>query len=602
MDNDSATSDTTGASAETPTEGRPMSKLPTHLAQTLGNRILNSRSVTDVESQTLELERYVQPLPRPAVKDPDERRERSDYYEIEIEEVTQSLHPDLPDTTVWGFDGSFPGPIIEAKQDRRVEAHFDNSSLPDEHLFDVDERISGTSPSDYPDYDGPVPEVRTATHFHGLNIEPESDGQSTAWTAPDGTTGPGFEKEVQEVPNRQARMTGLYHDHAWGITRLNVYAGLAGLYLIRSPAEEALDLPENEYEIPLLLQDRTFNEDGSFSYPDTWVSEFAGDTALVNGAVWPYLEVEPRRYRFRVVNGANARTFNLGLSADSGGDVPLMYQISPDQGFLESAVSIGSGGDVESLLLAPFERAEVIVDFSDYAGQTLTVTNDAEFPYQGQNDGSDLDEVLQIRVTDPDEPPADPSADPMALDLPSPPKFDEEDAVEVREMTMDMTVEDDLVVHRLNGARMFDEESIVRPQLGTTEIWELENPTGVSHPIHLHLVGFEVIGRGPDGTDAPRPNERGEKDTVRVDPGETVRILVEFGDFTGRYPWHCHMLEHEDNAMMLMFEVVADTEDELDVSCSRTVETGVALHRAETEPGNDLLITGGEDEDGNPIC
>lgn len=560
------------------------------------------QSASDLTAQSPDLERYVQPLPIPDVREPDEERADSDYYEISIEKFTQSLHPDLPDTTLWGFDGAFPGPTIEAERDRPVEVRFDNSSLPEEHLFGVDERITGTSPEDYPDYDGPVPEVRTSTHFHGLNIAPESDGQSTAWVAPDGTTGPRFETEVQEVPNRQARMTGFYHDHAWGITRLNVYAGMAGFYAITSPAEEELDLPEGEYDVPLLLQDRSFNEDGSLDYPDTWVSEFPGDTAVVNGAVWPYLEVEPRRYRFRLANGSNARSYNLRFEPDSDVDAPTMYQFAPDQGFLESVVPIGPGGELDSLVLTPFERAEVVVDFSEYAGETLTVTNDAEFPYQGENSGSDLEELLQIRVADPDEPPADPSADPTTLDLPSPELPDEDDAVEVREMTMSMTVEDDLVVHLLNDARMFDEDSIVRPELGTAEIWELENPTGMTHPIHPHLVGFEVIGRGPDGTDDPYPNERGEKDTVRVDPGETVRILAEFGDFTGMYPWHCHMLEHEDNAMMLMFEVVDEDGNVLDVSCTKTVETDAPLHRTENEPGNDLLITGGEDEDGDPLC
>ncbi len=503
-----------------------------------------------------DLEKYVQPLPIPEVREPDGKRRGADYYDVPITEFTQSLHPDLPDTRLWGFDGVFPGPIIKASRNRRAKLRFDNSDLPEDHLLNVDERIGGTSPEDYPDYDGPVPEVRTATHLHGLNIEPESDGQSRAWTSPGGVTGPEFAKEVQDVPNRQSRMSSVYHDHARGITRLNVYAGLAGFYFIESQKEEQLNLPSGEYDVPLLLQDRTFNEDGSLYYPESFVSEFAGDTAVVNGAVWPYLEVEPRRYRFRIVNGSNGRAFGLRLGTESDTDAPLLYQIAPDQGFLESVVPIGSRGNLESLVLTPFERADVIVDFSDYAGETFTVTNSAEFPYMGQNEGSDLEELLQIRVSESDAGVEDTSSDPTGLALPSRREYTEESAKEVRKMTLDMSMDGDLPVNLLNNTRGHDEDAVVKPQLGTTEIWELENNTGHTHPIHLHLVGFEILGRGPDGTDDPGPNELGEKDVVRVDPDETVRIITQFGDFSGRYPWHCHILEHEDHDMMLPFEVV----------------------------------------------
>jgi laccase len=548
-----------------------------------------------------DLEKYAQSLPLPDIRDPDENANNggnprppahageqgppdhageqgppdhansqkpatqsdADYYDVPITEFTQSLHPDLPDTTLWGYDEVYPGPIIKAQRDQPVNVRFDNSDLPEEHIFTVDDIVDGTDPEDYPDHHSvsEVPEVRTSTHLHGLNIEPESDGQSMAWTSPSGVSGPMPGKEVQEVPNHQSRLTGVYHDHALGITRLNVYAGLVGFYFIESEEEEQLDLPSGEYDIPLLLQDKTFNEDGSLYYPDSFVSEFAGDTAVVNGAVWPYFEVEPRRYRFRMVNGSNGRAFNLRFEHESGEEAPTMYQIAPDQGFLESVVPIGSDETLDSLLLTTFERADIIVDFSDYAGETFTVTNDAEWPYMGQNSGSDLSELLQIRVTDPDEDPEDTSTHPENLNLPGFEGFDEDDVVETRHMTMDMTTEDGVALNLLNNSRMFDEDAVVKPQLGTTEVWELENRTGHTHPIHLHLVGFEVLGRGPDGTEEPDPNERGEKDVVRVDPDETVRIITKFGDFAGRYPWHCHVLEHEDHDMMLPFEVVSEDSD-----------------------------------------
>ncbi|WP_435176491.1 multicopper oxidase family protein [Halorussus sp. AFM4] len=529
-----------------------------------------------------DLKKFVQPLPIPSVREPDGRRKGAAYYEIPLREFEQQVHPDLPPTTFWGFDGTVPGPIIKARRNERIKLRFDNSELPSDHLFEVDERVGGTSPEDYDDYDGPVPEVRTVVHQHGLNVEWQSDGQAAAWTSPDGVTGPRFEKHVHDLPNRQSRMTATYHDHALGISRLNNYAGLSGFYIIESPREKRLNLPSGEYDVPLLLQDKTFEADGSLHYPDEFVANFAGDTAFVNGAVWPYMEVEPRRYRFRLVNQSNGRTFDLALASDYGdghedheADVPLLYQFAPDQGFLEDIVSIGPGSDLDSLVLAPFERAEVVVDFAGHAGETFTVTNSAEFPFTGGRDvdgghgGHDSDtesdthlgEIMQFRVTEPGYEVTDDSAHPRTLELPTQPGPNPRAAKETRHMTLGMRMQNGLRTHVLNG-KTFDAEGVdAKPQLGTTEVWELENNSMHTHPIHLHLVTFRVIGRGPGGMAAPHPNERGPKDVVRVNPGETVRIAVQFGDFTGTYPWHCHILEHEDQSMMRPFEVVAGNAD-----------------------------------------
>jgi FtsP/CotA-like multicopper oxidase with cupredoxin domain len=536
-----------------------------------------------------DLEKFVQPLPIPSVREPDGKRKGADYHEISLREFEQQVHPDLPPTTFWGFDGTVPGPVVKARRNQRVKLRFDNSGLPSDHLFDIDDRIHGTSPEDYPDHDGPVPDVRTVIHQHGLNVEPESDGQATAWKSPDGTTGPRFAKHVHDLPNRQPRMTATYHDHALGVSRLNNYAGLNGFYVIESPHEQRLNLPSGEYDVPVMLQDKTFEADGSLHYPSSFVPNFAGDTAFVNGAVWPYMEVEPRRYRFRLVNQSNGRTFDLALedghdddedNGDHGdghsndADVPLLYQFAPDQGFLNDVVPIGPGRDLESLVLGPFERAEVVVDFSGHEGETLTVTNDAAFPFAGgQGGGGDhggddghggggdsethLGEIMQFRVMDPDHEVVDDSAHPLDLSLPTHPGYNEQAAKETRHMTMGMRMENGLTTHVLNGKTFSDGGVDAKPQLGTTEVWELENNTMHTHPIHLHLVEFRVIGRGPDGTEDPAPNERGPKDVVRVDPDETVRIITKFGDFTGQYPWHCHVLEHEEQAMMRPFQVVA---------------------------------------------
>lgn len=544
---------------------------------------------TAVAESSPALEKYVQPVPIPEVREPDGKRKGADYYEIPVVEFEKRLHPDLPETTLWGFDGSYPGPIIRTRRNERIKVRFDNSDLPEEHLLDIDDRINGTDPADYPDYDGPVPDVRTVTHFHGLNVAPEDDGQADMWKSPDGVTGPRFSKHVHDIPNRQRRLTSTYHDHARGISRLNVYAGLAGFCFITSEQEAQLDLPTGEYDVPLMLQDRSFEEDGSLHYPDSFVPNVAGDTAVVNGAVWPYLEVEPRRYRLRLLNVSNGQAFDIRLENESGSDVPTLYQIAAGHGFLDRVVEVGPDGDLDSLLLAPFERGDVVVDFSGYAGETFTVTTDAEFPIEGGDDhdeggdhqavessdgddhddghdggghgggnvvGGPLDELMQIRVTD--SPTTDDSADPRELVLPSNSGPDENAAVETRHMSMSMDMKMDSAeppIHLLNDRR-FNDDIAVQPQLGTTEIWELENGTMHTHPIHLHLVEFDVIGRGPDGTDDPDPNERVGKDTVRVNPDETVRILVKFGDFAGQYPFHCHILEHEDHEMMRPFEVV----------------------------------------------
>jgi FtsP/CotA-like multicopper oxidase with cupredoxin domain len=556
------------------------------------------------------LAKFAQPLPRLEKRQAERRGWRGAYHEISVEEATHSFHPDLPDTTIWGFDGQFPGPIVESWQNRPAYVRFDNSGLPDEHLFEVDEGIRGTTTENYHDYDGPVPEVRTVTHFHGLNAPTASDGQADMWTSPGGVEGPRFSRSVQEIPNRNARISTVYHDHARGISRLNNYAGLTGAYLLKSWREAFMPLPDDEYDVPLVLADRAFHDDGSLYYPDEFVANFAGDVATVNGAAWPKMQVEPRRYRFRILNPSNGRTYGLKLAregGDDGGDgdhgsedgdhggeddsgVPSIYQISAGHGFLEDVVEIGHGGDMETLLIAPFERAEVIVDFSEHAGETLTVTNHAQFPYSGGShdgggghddgmsgmdsdgmDGSDggmddggghddggeqpqIHEIMQFEVAE-ESHGWDRSRHPTELRMPDRHLPDGDDAQETRQVSMEMVMGSNPSLHTLNGKRWGDPIEI-EPELGSTEVWEISNSSMHTHPLHLHLVEFSVIGRGPDGTEPPHPNERGGKDVVRVNPDETVRIAVNFGDYAGKYPFHCHVLEHEEHEMMRMFEVV----------------------------------------------
>jgi spore coat protein A len=204
-------------------------------------------------------------------------------------------------------------------------------------------------------------------HLHGGHVPPQSDGY------PETTLLPG-QSAAYEYPNLQSPATLWYHDHALGITRLNVYMGLAGFYMIRDPAESKLNLPRGRYEIPLVIQDRSFNDDSSLEYPESWEEEFFGDAILVNGKVWPYLDVEPRKYRFRILNGSNSRTYKLAL--DSG---QAFYQIGTDGGLLEEPV------EVKQITLTAGERADVIVDFSKRRGEVHLV-NSAPAPFPGDSE------------------------------------------------------------------------------------------------------------------------------------------------------------------------------------------------------------------------
>jgi FtsP/CotA-like multicopper oxidase with cupredoxin domain len=520
----------------------------------------------------------------PAVMEADGRRRGATYYKVELQDGTHDHFPfngsfSPAPTPIFGYEGQFPGKTIEARVNQRLAVEFVNE-LPNQHVLGpIDTRVHGTK---WEDYDatwveaneeefGTFPETRAVTHTHGLHVESASDGLPEQWTSSslDGAevlTGPQHQKAVFDYTNRQNEATLWYHDHALGITRLNVYAGLAGFYLLRGPNEERLGLPSGDQEVPILFQDRSFNEDGSYDYPTDFEAEVSADVSVVNGLAWPRFQVEPRQYRFRMLNGSNGRFFNLRLETDgnngNGDGVPTIYQIGAELGFLRDVVSIGPDEemDMESLLLAPAERADVIVDFSEYAGETFTVTNDADFPFENPTDstgtdGAGLSELAQFEVLD--ETPADPVVDPTRLRLPGPERFEEAAAVETRQMTLTSPESDPsgLDTHLLND-KHWNDPIETRPQLGTTEVWELQNETPDAHPIHLHLVDFQVIGRGPDGTEPPEPNETGNKDTVKVYNGETVRIISRFGNFAGRYVWHCHILEHEDQEMMRPYEVV----------------------------------------------
>jgi len=435
---------------------------------------------------------------------------------------------------MWSYGGSVPGLTFETRNGQGVLVEWVNE-LPSSHFLPIDHSLHGAEKD--------KPEVRGVVHLHGGKTPPESDGYPEDWYV-------SGHSRTYYYPNRQDPALLWYHDHAMGINRLNIYAGLLGLWVIRDSVEDALHLPQGKYEIPLVLMDRDLRPDGQLSYPVSadpdrpWVPEAFGEAHLVNGKLFPYLDVEPRKYRFRILNGANGRFYWLSISEGAE-----MVQIGSDQGLLQAPVA------VKHLHLAPGERADLIVDFAPHRGQQLTLQSEAL-------------ELVQFRVA------ATPTPDPSLLPatLRPVPRIPESRAVKTRRLTLDeqMNMVAESMGMLLNKTP-WHMPITEKPVLNSTEIWEFVNLTDDVHPIHLHLVRFQVLDRrrfdafefmttgnlryvGPPL--APDANELGWKDTVRVNPKTVTRIIVPFAGFAGRYVWHCHILEHEDNEMMRPYEIL----------------------------------------------
>jgi len=489
---------------------------------------------------------YADTLPIPAVAkpvgthpDPDDPSRSLPYYSIHMRESQQRLHPSLPPTKVWTYadralPGTFPGPTIMARKDEPVLVRWTNS-LPHKHIFPVDHTICGAEAN--------KPEVRAVTHLHGGKLPHAYDGFPENWF-------PVGESALYRYGNVQDACTLWYHDHAMGLNRLNAYAGMMGMYLLRDENEDSLNLPSGKYEIPLVLCDRMVDRNAQFFYPNSgdpqspWVPEFFGDAILVNGAWKPRLEVEPRPYRFRILNGANSRFFLLSLTGSG-----TIHQIGTEQGLMASPV------ELKELNLAPAERLDVVIDFSRYAGKQIELFN-AVFP------------IMQFVVADG---PVTPLALPATLR-----KLDflpESSAVRTRTLTLrEVENWNGQPLRMLLDSKYWHDPISERMRNGDVEIWEFANTTDDTHPIHLHLVRFQVLDRRNFKvwnwvnerkmiyTSPPMPpyaGERGWKDTVRAEGQQTTRILVKFDGWPGKYAWHCHVLEHEANEMMRPFEVHA---------------------------------------------
>lgn len=392
-------------------------------------------------------------------------------------------------TPTLGYNGNYLGPVVKVSDGELVNMHITNK-LRDE----------------------------TSVHWHGLEAKGDEDGGPLQVIQSGSTWEPTF------IINQPAS-TLWFHPHVIGTTATQVYYGLAGLFLIEDENSKSLNIPD-EYginDIPLIIQDRSFNDDGSFIYNNNMMDGAAGDVIMVNGVITPYLDVKQVKMRFRIVNGANASNFNIEMNNNSD-----FYQIASDGGLLESPVIS------KSLFISPGERAEIIIDFSKYKkGEILKLLSDNQL-------------VMTFRVGD--------EADDLTIipdALAKIEKMDENLATGVK------TIELDGMGHMvsLNG-RKFDINRVDdNVTLGDVEIWEITaNSTmmnNMGHPFHIHGTQFQVLSR--NGKE-PEANEKGWKDTVYIKADETVKIIVKF-KYKGMFMYHCHILEHEEAGMMGQLEV-----------------------------------------------
>ena len=551
---------------------------------------------------------------------------------VRIRAGEHRFHRDLPASTIWGFEGTFPGPTIEAERGQPVTVEWHNELEGD---FPVVVTVApeardgdGVPVQCLPGLSGGEPDRQatgltghTVVHLHGGLTPASYDGWAENLFAPG-------QPAVFHYPMGQRAALLWYHDHVMGITKLDVYAGLAGLWIVRDDRERELGLPEGPpFEVPLLIQDRNFDVDqegrltGRLVHKtDPEVMEAFAPFTVVNGKVWPVLEVQPASYRFRVLNGSNARTYRLVLLRDGAPELDRITQIGTDHGLLRAPVSVPADG----LVLSSAERADLLVDFSDLApGSELTVLNTAAAPFDGSSfpaadaeQAADLEgllpfpQVLRFRVagraasgralprelaTDYEPPAAEALAGARrrAIALVEREVEGEPNMLTMRELAAVAEPDGSPLVSVVDGGRTthyrvvaahFEDATTFFPMLGEPEVWQLINLTGDTHPIHLHLDPFQILARRPlryeiaagglgdrdlaatvtlerDPHDelehAIDDNERGLKDTIRVNPNELVEIAVRFTTYSGRYMYHCHILEHEDRDMMRPFVTMA---------------------------------------------
>jgi spore coat protein A, manganese oxidase len=473
---------------------------------------------------------FAQDLTIPPVLQPVRSDATTDYYQMTQEEAQVEILPGLT-TTIWGYDGSFPGPTVVARRGRGAVVTVTNKLplLGATKAAYVCGDMAGMAMPGLPALSPAEKASATVTHLHGAVTAPNSDGYTTD-LVPVGTS------RDYVYPNNQRAATLWYHDHAMDTTAYHNYMGLSGMYIVHDDEEMALPLPKGEYDVPLIIRDRTFNADGSFVLPTGQFFD-DGNVTLVNGKAWPRFEVANRKYRFRILNASNSRPYLLTL----GPDRPLV-QIATDGGLLPAPV------ESASIPLAPAERIEVVIDFAAYPlGSQVVLQNIGRDGQMGQ--------VMRFDVVRSAE---DDSSVPATLTTIEP--LRPEQAVRERTFVFGPTLSWAHLPYdwTING-QTFDPNRIdATPNLGDVEIWHFVNHKlggihGMPHPIHVHLVNFQLLDR--KGV-KPAAYETGWKDTVNVEQGEEARVIMRFEGYKGKYMLHCHNLQHEDCAMMTNFETV----------------------------------------------
>ena len=411
-------------------------------------------------------------------------------------------------TATLGYNGNFLGPTIRVRNGQRFKIAVKNN------LSQV-----------------------TTLHWHGMHLPARWDGGPRQPIPPGTTWSPDFTIKQQAA-------TLWYHPHAMGLTGEQVYHGLAGLVYIEDEVSDQLDIPKTYGvdDIPLVIQDRRFFANGQFAYVQNMhdvMNGVIGNYLLVNGVMQPTLKVPGRLVRLRLLNGSNSSIYRIGFS-----DHRVFHVIASDGGFLETPAAMNS------IVLSAGERAEVLVDFA-VGGTSLQVEQMKGGSFTAMRITTNTDKAGPARVP----------THLRTLD-----RIPESEASGVREFIMETMAMGGgrmgmgMMGRRLtiNGKKMDINRIDERVKLGSTEIWEITNRSAMMmsmpHSMHLHDVQFQILSRNGQ---LPPPHERGRKDTVLIMPGETVRIISRFHDYTGVYMYHCHLLEHEDDGMMGQFEVVA---------------------------------------------
>jgi spore coat protein A len=476
---------------------------------------------------------FTRPLTRPAVLRATGRAgDGTDLYQVSAQVADAEILPGVR-TSILGYQGTFPGPTIETRRDRAVAI---------EHINEL--------------------AVPTVVHLHGGRVPSASDGFPTdlvlprsangGMNSPDGTMSMPDPKadiatgsRVYRYPQNQRAATLWYHDHRMDFTGPGVYRGLAGFHLIRDDEEDALDLPAGERELPLMLSDRAFDGDGQFDYPaidpsmngvagvnNDYMDGVTGDVILVNGRPWPIAEVDAVRYRLRWLNASNARRYQLVLEPPPPGGHGFQH-IGSDGGLLSAPIGL------DSLIIAPGERYDVVVDFSRYpVGTEVTVRN--------QLGRKSTANVLRFVVT---RTATDASRVPPTLSTIE--RLQRSAVQNVRTFVFRRGVVANRQGWRINDLPFDPAFPMATIRAGSTELWRIT--TDVHHPVHIHLAPFQVVSR--QGR-PPRASDTGWKDTLDLLPKETAELLVRFPALPGRYVIHCHNLEHEDMAMMASFLIV----------------------------------------------